>query len=266
MNLPIVLLAGEAGAGKDHAATTIVREFSHLNPVAMGQADEIKRFAGRLFDFSPLQLWGPSEHRNAVDERVYRGIDGFWKEVDDRTSADWVKNWVARVGKDAQSNPVIVFRNWYTTLATTYRYKLSPRIVLQTLGTEFGRNLNSNVWSNLTLDAAQKVLNGGYGYTRENGVDVFEGAKDHSLVVVTDGRFRNEVLNAKRLGAVALKIVRWPPKESVGIKGHASEASLAGIPDEWFDAVIQNDFSSPIKEFENKVSSILAEQFRVKRY
>jgi len=249
MNVPLILLAGEAGSGKDTAAAAIVNEFPELNPVAIGQADEIKRFAGFLFDFTPAQLWGPSENRNTQDPRCLSSPADLWDNATERANSGKTAKWIEKLGHEKAGE---VFDSWFEGLDKAYRYTLSPRVVLQTLGTEFGRSLDANVWSRLTLDTAFRALNGGYLYTRSGGL-VPENM-NHDLVVITDGRFRNEVLNVKRAGGLTMLIKRFPTKKSggPGIKDHASEA-LSAIPNFWFDVILENNFEIDRSYFEQEV-------------
>lgn len=82
----------------------------------------------------------------------------------------------------------------------------SPRILMQTLGTEWGRNLiDEDIW----VDAVRrKVL-----------------ALDSYDVVVTDVRFDNEAALIQELGGTLITVVR-PETKDVGIYGHSSESGL----------------------------------------
>jgi hypothetical protein len=67
-----------------------------------------------------------------------------------------------------------------------------------------------------------------------------------NLVVITDGRFRNEIEAVQVAGGVALRIIRpgsglSAAAEAGGVKGHQSERELNEIADDEFDAVIYND-------------------------
>ena len=68
----ILGIMGKAGAGKDTFADLLVKEHGF---VKIGLADEMKRWLKRVFDFSDEQLFGPSQARNAPDERYRRPGD-----------------------------------------------------------------------------------------------------------------------------------------------------------------------------------------------
>src|SRR4051812_6363608 len=64
MTLPIILLVGNAGVGKDAAGAALGKVLGFKRTA---QADAIKRIAKELFGFTDDQLWGPSSARNAID-------------------------------------------------------------------------------------------------------------------------------------------------------------------------------------------------------
>jgi len=94
----------------------------------------------------------------------------------------------------------------------------SPRKLMQTLGTEWGRDLISpDIW----VRVAQKKI-----------VEQIEGG---SPVVVDDLRFENEAIMVRSLGGSVVRIEH--PAVASG-DGHRSERPL---PDDYVDAVLCND-------------------------
>lgn len=79
----------------------------------------------------------------------------------------------------------------------------SPRHAMQTIGTEWGRNLiGSELWVNVAMEAAWKVLDQG------------------GRVVIDDCRFLNEAAAIKQAGGTVIRINR----PGVGpVNGHVSE-------------------------------------------
>jgi hypothetical protein len=65
----IIGVTGQAGVGKDTFAEYMVKKH---NFVRIALADPMKRIARQVWDFSPKQLWGPSEERNKPDGRYER--------------------------------------------------------------------------------------------------------------------------------------------------------------------------------------------------
>ena len=93
----------------------------------------------------------------------------------------------------------------------------SPRKLMQTLGTEWGRNLISEtIW----LDTAERRI--------------VKALQEGRMAVVTDVRFPNEAQLIHRLGGVVWKI------ERPGIESVAAHVSEAGLPAELVDRVIDN--------------------------
>jgi hypothetical protein len=91
----------------------------------------------------------------------------------------------------------------------------SPRQLLQTLGTEWGRHcIREDVWLLLAQDALKR-----------------EGAG----MVVPDVRFENEAVWVRDLGGRILHIIR---KEATPVNAHASESGVEILPQ---DLVLTND-------------------------
>lgn len=90
-----------------------------------------------------------------------------------------------------------------------YEWDLTPREILQKLGTEGMRNLfGQDFWlkrMHLELDA---------------------NTYDGDLVVITDCRFQNEVDFIKDNGGIVIHLTRAGADGNIGIQNHASEADL----------------------------------------
>lgn len=93
----------------------------------------------------------------------------------------------------------------------------SPRRLLQSLGTEWGRNMiHPEIW---VMSAMRRVLDGG----------------DYCF---TDVRFSNEAFAIHARGGVVWRVSR--PGHAVLDAQAAAHASEAGIPDALVDAVVEN--------------------------
>ena len=104
----------------------------------------------------------------------------------------------------------------------------SPRYVMQTLGTEWGREMiGEDFWTDLTrLRIARS-----------------------SKVVITDLRFPNEAAIVEELGGVRIRIVR--PNAASSGDGHASETMIDELP---VEIEIEND--GTVKDLETTVQEI----------
>lgn len=114
------------------------------------------------------------------------------------------------------------------------REHVSPRLALQTLGTDWGRGLNDRIW-----------VDGAFARLRRTGA---------KFGVISDGRFKNEVLLSRSRGAIAIRLSR-------GLKSsadpHPSEAEMRSMPNESFDFVLNNDGSTTVEDLYQMVDSML---------
>jgi hypothetical protein len=198
MPIPVIILVGQAGSGKDTVGKIIADRY---NGVCIGQADPMKRFVRDVFGFTPESLWGTTELRNVV-----RPIN--IREAHERYNyqkCTWLDS-ILPPGSDIRpaSDKLDIWWNTYIE----GNGQLSARSVLQTLGTEFGRqSVDSRLWTNLAYDTALGILTGGTSYSRDLGTTKQPGT-NFDFVVITDGRFRNEVVSVTSRNGVAIKIDR----------------------------------------------------------
>lgn len=259
--LPLIGLAGAAKSGKDTVAGMLVAD---ANCVSIAQADPMKQLARITFEFTDDQLWGESrELKEAVDSR-FATISGWKRAMGMHHSAaanDWCKA-VCPNGVDSA-----LFRDrltkWLADLQGEYYMKggVSPRIVLQTLGTEFGRSIRQDLWSEMTIGTAKSLLSTpNLAYSRERGTYLSKVAiPTPDFVLISDVRFRNEVINIKAVGGMVIKIDAPTAAGSVGIVGHASEAEQKQIPNHWYDILLTNDKAAGLEALRVKVQELVAE-------
>jgi hypothetical protein len=158
--------------------------------------------------------------------------------------ADYGEEWVDELVPDteAREEALKMLYWWFGSLGHHYA-QLSPRIMLQSLGTEWGRQVvNNDIWIDNLLSTAEDVLLGDV-YEREIG---FTGEKTipPSGVVVSDVRFDNELTRIKDVKGKIVRVTReLSDKKSrkLGIIGHASEAEQAAFTDDMFDAILTNE-------------------------
>jgi hypothetical protein len=111
----------------------------------------------------------------------------------------------------------------------------TPRHAMQTIGTEWGRDLiGPELWVNVAMESAWKVIDGG------------------GKVVIDDCRFLNEAAAVRTEGGIIVEVMR----PGVGPQsGHASEVQ---IPDP--DRLIVN--SGTIEDMAKQVAMLLKGDFR----
>lgn len=242
---PIIMLCGSAGSGKDTAANFIQQIMPKTGLIA--QAEPLKMIGESFFGFSKEQLWGPSECRNAPDPS-FNNADR-WQALLNRYNSTQlvVDDWLQYCGIPTQHN---AFDNWLVSLykQTWLDEKpLTPRIMLQTLGTEFGRLIDPNIWNRIAMDKSKERLLSG----------------EANIMIITDGRFKNEILNTKLSNGMAVYVLSPEGKDtSVGVKGHASEEELKKVPFYWFDEVIVNNKRLGLDFYKNQMEQFCTKYFK----
>lgn len=108
-------------------------------------------------------------------------------------------------------------------------FPFSYRKAMQTLGTEFGRTLDPDLWVTLFQDKATVTHN----------------------LVVTDLRFVNEAQRIRALGGVIIKITG----RSTDLGDRAKHVSEDGLPDTLIDFTLSNTGTK--LEFEKSVENLL---------
>jgi hypothetical protein len=117
----------------------------------------------------------------------------------------------------------------------------SPRTLMQTLGTDWGRNIiNKDLWLNC-MEARLKAY-----------VDCKNLGYKGAFVIVTDVRFDNEAQKIKDLGGTVVQIARADAPEQVGAEQHASEA---GVSPHLIDVTVDN--SGTVEEFQDALIKAL---------
>ena len=248
--IPVVLLCGNAGVGKDTVGQMIV---DRVGWKKFAQADIIKEISKDVFGFTDEQLWGPSEFRNALDQRFAPGT-GALQSIRNSVSGldsflfDLYCTFVTRAavheyrgGASMDPRLTKLLRTFCAALVTFADSKggLTPRIVLQLLGTEVGRAFDPNIWVGAALRKTEQAL--------------LDGA---SGVVVTDGRFRNEILGFRRFGGYAVKIIG---DSSLPTETHQSEKEIADIPDSFYDVILQNPKPAGLEALSHTVKMVIAD-------
>lgn len=243
--MKIVGVTGKAGSGKDTAAAHLVEQYG-FQQIAF--ADPLKRYAHKVFGFTKDQLWGPSHLRNEEDPR----FAGFTSPTEACDS--WIATFVRADEHDSQfvnsilpgpgllpGIALLQLKTWMQELALSGT-KISPRVVLQSLGTEWGREIKEDIWLAHALDVASSLMSGGHTYSRTQGLEKLQGAPALH-VVMSDVRFDNELEELKKHGGYLIRVYR--PEElrghAPGIQGHASETEQEGFADDRFDFLIQNN-------------------------
>jgi hypothetical protein len=211
-------VAGEAGSGKDTVCDYLVAQYG-FQKIAF--ATPLKKIVADVFPKFPEEhLYGASPLRN-VPQSAYP-LSGTCPNCSREMYFEDLQFWICRCG----------FKHGPS---------LTPRLALQTLGTEWGRRLYENVWVDYAFAQIEKM--------------------DGKRFCISDVRFPNEVRGIASNGGECFRIRRpkkvEPPARNpsmlqvfrslFGAKEmkHASETSLDLLPEEAFSASIRNDSTIP---------------------
>jgi len=135
------------------------------------------------------------------------------------------------------------------------RWGLTPREILQRLGTEVGRSIHADTWTkNMQYQLEREVRVASWGPQNDLPWEPEPVAKG---LVVTDVRFANEAEMVHTLGGHVVRVDRPDVAAGVGAQ-HASEALAFEA-----DSVLANDGS--LQDLETKVAALLASLQRVPR-
>lgn len=263
MSSPLVIIGGGARTGKDTVGSMIAER---VGAQCIAQADPMKRLMALVYEFSEETLWGPSEMRNAVDER-YKTLGDFAEAV--KRIETYGRAWLGDVLPNAM--PVELngafekLVDWCRELGNYHVQSGKPftcRYALQTLGTEWGRAFSKNMWVDYADRTAQALLGGGYTYKRAEGLRLENSKRPPGFVIITDGRFPNEVAAVKAHAGLAIEIQAPtggidPATQAAGVKNHASETSLSDVPRHWWDIVVVNDKSKGLDGLARLVDGVV---------
>lgn len=254
---PLILLSGKAGSGKDTVGEMLEQELGFAQRIAL--ADPIKRFGYHVLDMPEDVLWGPSELRSTAFSRKHLS-DRNSSNQGEQASRRWVNEVAEATGKSVDEVEDSL-QAWFQ-IHVGHRFSqgdVTARSVLQTLGTEFGRYLDQDVWVKCAKKAADECLSGRIGYDKIHGSTT---PKQTNVVIVTDGRFRNEVLAVRAWGGVAIRV--WNPLAK-GLEGeaakHASETEQDTIPGFWFSQTLVNNKKHGLDALRRTVQGIKTDVF-----
>lgn len=249
-----IAFMGESEHGKDFCGKWVVISMGFA---AVAFADPMKRLCRDIFSpFTNDILWGDPKLRNTPLE-----ID--WNDANYRlvwSMDDWVDGF-RELSIIKRAELKIVIDIWFRRLErSSEENKLSPRKVLQLLGTEYGRKFKSDLWVAHTLNHVIYSIKRGKGYSRYLGV-LEEEEGGYKGAVITDCRFLNELEAVQDYGGYVVKLIRNSKlgQENsalvAGIANHQSETEISTIKDHRYNDILRLD------EGEDVVYPILQRMF-----
>lgn len=274
----IIGISGKIGSGKDTVGKIVqyltskkdnklkIETYLESQNTFINDGFEIKRFADKLKDIVCMligctreQLEDREFKEKELSEEwwywsVYEGIEykpsyfATKEEAKRRYSEVWEEG----------------FENYVKLI------KLTPRLLLQLLGTECGRNIiHPNIWVNALMIGYKQIIgyaSGDYFCICGNCKKQFIGDKRavrckecsifYSNWIITDVRFPNEARAIKARDGILIRIerdyvLRGGPEDPKN--QHPSETALDGYQD--WDYIIQND--GTIKDLVEKVENVM---------
>jgi hypothetical protein len=229
----LIVLSGEAGAGKDSVAKILVEQFRWTT---YSLAAPLKRFGQDMFGFTDEQLYGPSHARNAPDPR--------WARPCPTCGASGMR--------PAARGPTIV-SNAVSCEACEGTGKIndnSVRRVLQLLGEEYLRQMIHV--DALTIRALPELE-----------AKLFSVAQQgYGGIVVTDARNDNDRNNLHDwLGGIRVDVRshRTRAVDEAEWRKHISENRQP--TNDQLEYVIRNDEEWPFPSLPARVSAMLAELY-----
>lgn len=230
----IIVLAGAMGSGKDTIGDLLVKNHGFTKT---SFAEPLKKMAKLAFPaFTDESLYGPSSARETQfpqypfsGQCVHCGV--FCNDAKDNPEEAY---WPAG------------YRYHCEPCDLNYTEFVSPRMALQTLGTEWGRRLYPNVWVDAAFQRIRDEVEGFRGATFDPKAEL-----NH---VITDCRFKNEVEGSKKNGGLVVRLTR---RMDAATTSHASEAELKTIPLSNFDYVFDNTLYG-LEQLPDHVEGMLA--------
>ena len=198
----IIVINGARGSGKNTVAN-VLGAYWGFTSVAF--ADKLKAVAMDLLPFEADQLYGASERRDEplLDypfsghcTRCHRL--GFLDTVAGASAEDYDR------------------KAWYCSWCDRYYPRfLTARLVCESLGEEWGRTLNENIWVKATM---KEIL-----------------SSPGDQFVLTDVRYHREVTAIRDAGGYLIRLKRrWNEPRN----GHRSDTEMLEMPDSIFDLVL----------------------------
>lgn len=200
---------------------------------------EIKKFADKLKDIVCL-LIGCT--RRELEDRAFKEtpLGDEWK----CWSYEDVSNWKISPHDNIPEWPPLLSINKIENMLYGHEREMTPRLLLQLLGTQCGREIiHPNIWINALFA----------DYNPIDNKSLQDPAAENSYPnwIITDVRFPNEAKAIKEKGGILIRVNRGYDNDIN--KAHTSETALDNYTE--FDFVIENN--GTIKELIEKIKEII---------
>jgi hypothetical protein len=201
--MKLILLMGKSQSGKDTLAAQLLAHNPHGAQIAF--ADKLKRVCMDLFNLSYDDCYTETGKNRVLDFPCYKCP--MCKSIDATLVA---------------SSQVVCKSCTAVGAPDAFASRWTVRMLLQHMGTEGVRRIDSQVWVKHALKSA--------------------AAMSASFVIITDGRFTSEADAIWAAGGDVWRIRRPSTDQTFrGIENHTSETEVDTLPDSKFQHVINNN-------------------------
>lgn len=239
----IIGVCGRKGSGKDTVGDVLTQQCG-FQRVAL--ADPIKQLVHQVFNLNEETLFGPSAARERLIPEA--SDPAWWNHAWAMIETDAVQARIERLFREP-AEAVERLRTLMKHTLEPYGSRITARVLLQQLGTEWGRAIDENVWVRQVFFTADALMDG-FEYHPMLGRTPPPNKPNRSLlagVVVTDVRFYSEVRNIQRYTNFMRSArghvwtvnaqQRLPPQD---LNEHASEPAYEDTA-LWADTIIDNN-------------------------
>ena len=262
----IIGIAGKAGSGKDLVGNIIQYLIACKKYEGMDcfNADYVNKGFDLKADYTNITEWKIKKFADRLKDIVCLLIGCTREQLEDQKfkekelGEEWYRYGLIR--KD--SVKPILFPSELENIecqlklfkeSTLYMDKLTPRKLLQLLGTECGRNIiHPNIWVNATMID--------YKFTEilpneDTGLLNYNPKYNFPNWIITDMRFPNELEAIKNRNGITIRINRGIIERTGKVIQKPEHISETALDDAKFDYVIENDDN--VEKLLNKVKKIL---------
>lgn len=262
----IIGIAGKAGSGKDLVGNIIQYLIACKKYEGMDcfKADYVNKCFNLEADYTNITEWKIKKFADKLKDIVCLLIGCTREQLEDREfkekelGEEWYRYGLIR---EDSAKPILFPSNLENIEcqlklfkgSTLYMDKLTPRKLLQLLGTECGRNIiHPDIWVN-ALFSDYKTYAETKNYTNSTPKD-----NDYPNWIITDTRFPNELEAIKKRNGIIIRINRGLIERTGKMIQESEHISETALNNAEFDYVIEND--STIEELLNKVKKILIKE------
>ena len=268
----ILAISGKIGSGKDTVGQIIqylstidyptneefIRRHIKSNDALVQPKFEIKKFAYKLKQITALLLGVSVEQLEDRDFKEKELGEEWWYYG--AYQHGFNKDELVSIHDKIEDAEYILK---FSHMNRIELIKLTPRKILQLLGTEAGRNIiHPNIWVNALMSEYQLSY---YTDGEQNNDGISITYKDFPKWIITDMRFPNELEAVKKRGGITIRVNRMYEDKSVtselrrNLYKHTNQhPSETALDNHKFDYVIDN--SGSISDLIDKVKEILIKE------